>query len=55
MSLSNLKSAITMGFFAAAIGLVVICYAALQQSAASEVNVNTENFASASAEDIVQP
>lgn len=55
MTTSNLNSAVIMGFFAAAIGAVVLCVAALQDSEATATQVSNESFASVSAEDILRP
>lgn len=55
MTKSKFNSAVIMGFFAATVGLVVICSAAVQAEEPTVKHVNSEIYAPAYGEDVLRP
>ena len=55
MTKSKFNSAVVMGFFAATVGLVVICSAATQADEPAVKHVNSETYAPAYGEDMLRP
>lgn len=55
MTKSKFNSAVVMGFFAATVGLVVICSASVQSDEPQVQHVKSEIYAPAYAEDVRRP